>query len=286
MDGSAVSVDVSSTGEPLSCHRHATASTGTSIIQSQCATFLLINIRSMNPSATSMCKHKHMELEAVISDYASDAPVKFVAVTETWLHEHIKDAQLNIKGFNISRSDRSNRGGGGVLLYSHCNYPVSEGGCISYDDSYCQVLFVKFSCLKLGVFVLYRPPEAPNGKFSSALGFVNKCIEKELEGSFQICIVGDFNFPDIDWKTEKILRGQTTQSQESAREFLTFLNSHFMNQCVDKPTRGPNTLDLFCVDNPSLVQASTVSPIELSDHSLVSAVISLTITELDIVQRG
>ena len=240
----------------------------------------------MNPSATSTCKHKHMELEAVISDYSSDAPVKFVAVTETWLHEHIKDAQLNIEGFNISRSDRSNRGGGGVLLYSHCNYPISEGGCISYDDSYCQALFVKFSCLKLGVFVLYRPPDAPKNNFSNALRFVDQCIENELDGSFQVCLVGDFNFPDVDWKTEKILRGQTVQSQESAREFLTFLNSHFMNQCVDRPTRGPNTLDLFCVDNPSLVQALTVSPIELSDHSLVSVVISLPITELDRVQVG
>ena len=134
-----------------------------------------------------------------------------------------------------------------MLLYSHCNYPVSEGGCISYDDSYCQGLFVKFSCLKLGVFVLYRPPEAPKNNFSNVLRFVDHCIENELDRSFQVCLVGDFNFPDIDWKTEKILRTQTVQSQESAREFLTFLNSNFMNQCVDRLTRGPNTPDLFSV---------------------------------------
>ena len=240
----------------------------------------------MNPSATSTCKHKYKELESLIADSDSVVPVKFVAITETWLQDHIKDAQLTIDGFHVTRCDRGSRGGGGVLLYSHRNYPTSEDECVKYDDSYCLGLFVKFSTLKLGVFVVYRPPDAPRERFLGVLAFVEECMQEQLDRSFQVCVVGDFNFPDIDWYTERVLSGQTVDSQDSAREFLRFLSSKFMNQYVDRPTRDSNILDLFCADNPSLVQSLTVSQPGLSDHSLVSVLISIPVTELDGVRNG
>ena len=94
--------------------------------------------------------------------------------------------------------------------------------------------------MKLGVIVVYRPPEAPREKFLGVLAFVQKCMDEQLDRSFQVCVVGDFNFPDIDWHSEKVLSGQTVDSQDSAREFLRFLNSKFMNQYVDRPTRDSN----------------------------------------------
>ena len=238
----------------------------------------------MNPSAASTCKYKHKELEALVSDSCHDVPVKFIACTETWLQGHIEDAQLYIECFNISRCDRGDRGGGGVLLYSHHNYPISE--CKTYDDSYCSALFVKFPSIKLGVFVVYRPPEAPCEKFHSTLDFVQRCIWEELNGSFQVCIVGDFNFPDIDWRTERVLSGQTAQSQRSALELLQFLTSGLLNQYVDQPTRGSNILDIFCTNNPGLVQSVSVDPLELSDHSLVSVLISIQVTELEGIRNS
>ena len=48
-----------------------------------------------------------------------------------------------------------------------------------------------------------------------------------------------------------------------------------------RPTRDQNILDLFCTDNPSLVQPIAVNKPELSDHSLVSVLISIPVTELD-----
>ena len=51
-----------------------------------------MNIRSMNPSATSTCNYKHKELKKLIKDSYSDVPVKFIAITETWLRDHIRDA--------------------------------------------------------------------------------------------------------------------------------------------------------------------------------------------------
>ena len=89
----------------------------------------------MCPDARSTCNHKRAELESLITDSGEEVPVKFVAVTETWLWADHTDAQVNISGFNVSRSDRRSRGGGGVLLYSHENYPISE--VEKYDDSFC-----------------------------------------------------------------------------------------------------------------------------------------------------
>ena len=238
----------------------------------------------MNPSATSTCNHKHQILKDLISDSLHDVPVNFIAVTETWLQDHIMDAQLHIEGFNISRCDRVDRGGGGVLLYSHHNFPISK--CKTYDDSHCSALFVKFPTIKLGVFVIYRPPEAPCEKFHNTLDFVQGCIGEELDSSFQVCLVGDLNFPGIDWKTEQVLSGQTVQSQNSALEFLNFLSTRFLNQYVDQPTRGSNILDIFCTDNPGLVQSISVNPSELSDHSLISVLISIPVTELDGIRNS
>ena len=107
-----------------------------------------------------------------------------------------------------------------------------------------------------------------------------------MDSSFQVCLVGDFNFPNIDWRTEQVLSGQTVQSQRSALELLNFLSTGFLNQYVDQPTRGSSILDIFCTNNPGLVQSISVNPSELSDHSLVSALISIPVTELDGIQNS
>ena len=88
MNGHTLSVDISSTKHSSST---LLASAGLSDVKYQHAKFLLLNIQSMNPGATGTCRHKYRELESLIADCHSDVPVKFVAVTETWLQEHIRD---------------------------------------------------------------------------------------------------------------------------------------------------------------------------------------------------
>ena len=173
---------------------------------------------------------------ALIADSCSDVPAKFIAITETWLQDYIKDAPLTTEGFNIARCDRGDRVGGSVLLYSYQNYPSSEKKREKYDESYCLGLFVRLSSLKLGFFVAYHPSEAPTDKFQGVLTFFQKCMEEKLDRPFQVSLVEDFNFPDMQWHTERVLSGQSFQSQDSAHEFLRFFYSNFMNQYVDKPT--------------------------------------------------
>ena len=233
----------------------------------------------MNPDPGSNCSYKYKELGKLVLDSCKEVPIKFIALTETWLQPYHSDAQVPIDGFNVYRSDRKDRRGGGVLLYSHVNYPVSEVG--RYDDSECEGLFVKFESLKLIIFVIYRPPGADGKNFKSCLSFMRDCLSEHVDDSYQVCLTGDLNFPFIEWKAEKILSGPSIHEQQSAQSFLHHLNDIFMCQLVMEPTRANNILDLFCANDPGFVSAVEVSPTFLSDHHLVSVLVEIPITDLD-----
>ena len=98
----------------------------------------------MNPSASSSVRWKIDELQSLIQEErVKNHSIPFLAVTETWLKSYISNAQLQIPGYVVSRSDRGNRTGGGVLLYSHQNLPVSD--CESFDDGVCEAVFCRFN---------------------------------------------------------------------------------------------------------------------------------------------
>ena len=198
----------------------------------------------------------------------------FVAITETWLKSYHRDAQLQIPGYSITRSDRGNRTGGGVLLYSLDSIPTTSNE--SYDDGVCQVLLSTFSSIKMCVAVVYRPPDASYESFSKSLRFLNSCIEQLNDPSYDIFVAGDFNFPQINWQTMTVsTSGGSPEAAKSAEELLNFMSVNLMNQHVDVPTRGTNILDLLLSNNDRLISHVTARSTEMSDHEIVD--IALTI---------
>ena len=220
----------------------------------------------MNPSASSQCNYKYKEIEALINDAKSVGNrIAFIALTETWLDHYINDAQINIKDYVISRVDRSGRGGG-VLLYSHCMLPVTNTSL--FDDGVCQCIGVQFDTLKICIIVAYRPPDSSLQSFKKAVAYM-KDLSDSLDSSYQIWIMGDFNFPNINWHTENIVSGLCTISNQCATIFLEFTKRLLMNQFVVEPTLRDNILDLFCTNNPHLVQEVKIEDTFLSDHKLI-----------------
>ena len=99
----------------------------------------LLNIQSFNPSAHSNARWKVAYLEDELSqEQIKNHTIPFIALTETWLKSYTQDAQIAIPGYNLLRSDRSARVGGGVSLYSHEKLPITN--VQAYDDKYCQAL--------------------------------------------------------------------------------------------------------------------------------------------------
>lgn len=129
----------------------------------------------MNSSASSTVRWKVSNIRSMILEEKSkNHSLPFIALTETWLKSYISDAQLHIPGYVVSRCDRDKRVGGGVLLYSHANLPVSS--CNTFDDGICRELFCKSETVKMFVSVIYKPPDTPSSSFSSLLDFMKTNI--------------------------------------------------------------------------------------------------------------
>lgn len=241
------------------------------------SSFLILNIQSINPSASSHVRWKvHDLLSHIETERVNKHELPFIALTETWLKSYISDAQLHIPGYNISRCDRDKRVGGGVLLYSHEDLPVSS--CKTYDDGTSQALFAVFNSTKMCIANIYRPPNAPSESFSEIIKFLKKNISDLNDDSYQFCIVGDFNFPAINWETNSVTTGSSSVTSSCATALLSFMSDHFMNQYVMLPTRGNNTLDLFITDNDHLVTNVTSTDTSLSDHKMLDVMLSFNPT--------
>ena len=213
------------------------------------------------------------ELSAHIQERSTHGHcLPFIALTETWLKSYISDAQLHIPGYVVSRSDREKRVGGGVLLYSHTNIPVSMSD--SFDDGICEGLFCKFGTANTCVAVAYRPPNAPVSSFNSLLNFFSSCIDLLNDDSLDLLICGDFNLPLINWDPLTLLPGGSSDTQQSAQSLLAFMSKYLLSQYVLTPTRGQSVLDLFITNNSRLVTNVQSESTHLSDHNMVDIMLA------------
>ena len=96
----------------------------------------------------------------------------------------------------------------------------------------CEILVISILS-NIGVILVYKPPSFLEASLSDFLEILNRHVEK-----FEKCILlGDFNFPKIDWLNY-------TASGDSSNKFLQFCIEGGFEQLVNSPTRGQNILDL------------------------------------------
>ena len=128
--------------------------------------------------------------------------------------------------------------------------------------------------MKVSIVVIYRPPNVPKDNFDRVIKWIRSVVD-EVDNSYSVVIVGDFNFSYIDWNSGKVNGGVPVYMQQSAENFLYLLSDLFMTQYVSLPTRSNNILDLFFTNNPYLVTNVAVSDTELSDHRMVDVILSI-----------
>ena len=132
-------------------------------------TFILTNIqRLITPSGKTKTKF--------LSDQAELNNALFLAVTETWLHSGVFDAEVthDFPGYSILRCDRSGRQGGGVALYLRDDLTGELLG--SMDNGVCELMVVHIHQLNTVVAVLYRPPDTRITEFSPILSELDKLL--------------------------------------------------------------------------------------------------------------
>ncbi len=191
-----------------------------------------------------------------------DAKTLFIGLGETFLSNDILDAEINLPGYNLIRCDRHGRIGGGVCFYikQSINYEL----CLSYSNSVCDVLVIKSMNPDLLLVNIYRPPNASLADFNDVMSRTIDCCQKFTVPLINIVIVGDFNFPHIDWSaiSETHCRHIGKLSDD--------VNLFFLKQYVALPTRKDNILDLV-FSNDDIIQNIDSIPTYISDHNVLHA---------------
>ncbi|KAI8510107.1 hypothetical protein Bbelb_125350 [Branchiostoma belcheri] len=94
--------------------------------------------------------------------------------------------------------------------------------------------------------------------------------------SDNVIILGDFNTPGIKWDTTVADNSQAYTGQ--AEKLLNLMDNHGLFQTVQEPTRNGNLLDLVLVNNPNIIEKTTVVP-GISDHDMVLVDVNLALKQ-------
>lgn len=209
-----------------------------------------VKILSWNCNGLSGKRH---HLDIILDLHKPD----IFAITETKLTSDITNKEL-CNNYSIYRLDRTNAigRGGGVLIgiLDTSNIQVNQ---ISPSDTG-ELLAIDMSIggFSFNFAVYYHRPAINNVD-----DLINWCTNYS---SCNQVIVGDFNLPDIDWKTRQLKKRHNVCMHES---FLTFLDTTDMDQLVNFPTHSHgNTLDLILSNMDLSLPTSEPS---CSDHHLI-----------------
>ncbi|KAK4824986.1 hypothetical protein QYF61_022512 [Mycteria americana] len=183
-----------------------------------------------------------------------------VAITETWWDES-HDWSAAIDGYRLFRRGRQGRRGRGIALYIKKWIECED---LSLKNSHEQVesLWVRIRNRgnkgNLVVGVYYRPPNLGEPIDEAFLLHLQEALCLQA-----LILLGDFNHPDICWKS-------STASYRQSRRLLEYIEDNFLSQRIDSPTRGDAILDLLVVNASELISdVKCGGTLGCSDHALV-----------------
>lgn len=184
-----------------------------------------------------------------------------VVGTESWLNSTIASGEMFPPTFQVFRKDRITDSHGGVFIAVKNKYVVSEAKELDTD---CEIIWISIHIkgvkpVYIGAF--YRSQTTDLNYISELDSSLSK-----IPRSATIWLLGDFNIPDVDWKTNSFIPGGRYPAV--SKKMLDIAGDYNLTQIIDKPTRGKSILDLCFVTNPSLVADHRVLS-GISDHDLV-----------------
>ena len=196
---------------------------------------------------------KRAEWEALIQTMQPD----FIHATETWLEPSTSSAEFLPNGYAVYRKDRPADKHGGVFLAYRKDLPVKHIEDLETDG---EILWCQLDI---------------RGKRPILLGTVYKPKHDDIESVDHLCdnldkisnstrlrdvvIHGDFNQPNIDWRTKATIPNHSA-SKATADRMLELIQIYGLTQHVKEPTRLKNILDLVLTNNSTLVEETAVVP--------------------------
>lgn len=216
---------------------------------------LLLNARSV--------RGKLNEIQVLSAEY------DIICITETHLDPSFHNEMiLGSSQKTIYRSDRDCHGGGVLLALATC-LPQEQ---VILKESYFPVEVV---CVKVGrpkddneffIFCLYIPPKHTREAVAPLDDLLSFMISN-FPGS-NLLVVGDFNFPDIDWCNLQVRSGSSQKYLH--RNFLNCILSNDLDQIITEPTHQlGNTLDLVMTNQSDFIFDYRVINPGISDHFMI-----------------
>ena len=183
----------------------------------------------------------------------------FIMITETWLNENIPDATISLPGYSIHRTDRQATTGGGCLIYTSKQIPVSRVNdpsiCLIRDSVWISTTQTSPTLL-LGC--IYLPP-SPTVDTLRALS--DTFQSAHLLPYDAKLIAGDFNLPEIAW--------DVPIPTPRFRALLCQIETDGWLQHVKAPTRLKHVLDLVFSNGPISITTAVGPYFPGSDHRFV-----------------
>lgn len=211
----------------------------------------------------------------------------FIALTETWLHDH-KDAEVSIEKYSIFRQDRPSRKTkgrhiGGVALYINNSWAPDAEPVLKYSNRAVDILSVYIPSRNILLTVIYRQPDdSPHGypsTNSDLIDVINK-LTKIMADFPSPCpdflVMGDMNLPHVTydtWNQDILKPGSSRDEQNMISTVKTLASEFFLEQVIDMPTHiEGNMLDLVFTNNASSLHSSVSNKTarEISDHHIVT----------------
>jgi hypothetical protein len=186
-------------------------------------------------------------------------------MSETWLHNDIKNDQILIPGYQEPyRNDRPNRGGGGVCAYVTNNIISKRLRNLEPPSIDLLWLEIPLSNKRIIVGVGYRPPGQNREEVERFLDEFRTSLSNVIAlGAESIVLVGDFNDRCTTWDSNHVL-------SELKNDFYDMLNAFDMVQLVNEITHTSgdteSLLDLIITDSPGFVQSFALLPPLGSKH--------------------
>ena len=221
--------------------------------------------------------NKMEELKAQIAERAPEIML-FTEVIPKAQKNPISETQVEIDGYqlfkNFDYTDENLGASGkrGVAIY------VKEGiSCeeIKFQSTYSDQVWVKLSLLnneKLLCGCVYRSPTTDSNTTRASTTQVCTVIKEAVGlGLSHLLIVGDFNYPRIDWETEDV-----NENSDTIKPFLEEIQADFLHQHVTQPTRyregqEPSLLDLIMTSEEGMINEMTHNPpLGDSDHECLN----------------
>ena len=193
-----------------------------------------MNARSLK-SVNKKC-NKLIQLSNLAGDLDSD----IFAITETWFNDNISNSEVLNQNYIIYRRDRvvncQKRGGGILLAVKKCH---RSSLILTHDFS--EIISVLINDI---LFILsYRPPGSDVKEYVSNLNDVYMSAQSTYEN---ICILGDFNFPDLKWDASIY-----NHVHNDNAVFVDFINTYGLVQLNTVPSnKFRHILDLVISNFP------------------------------------